>query len=128
MRTVSQPQLNPRTLIEQVLVSILIGAAIFISAVAAFITGYQMRYAGQIYPGVSVAGIDISGLTVDEAGAKITQEIRYPQNGRLLIQGESQNWFATPAEVGLFLDPGASARKAFEIGRDQSLVQNILTV
>jgi vancomycin resistance protein YoaR len=126
MRTVSQPRLHPRTLIEQALISITIGVAIFISAVAVFITGYQMRYAGQIYPGVSVAGIDISGLTLDEAGAKITQEIGYPQYGRLLIQGEGQNWFATPAEVGLFLDPGATARKAYKIGRDQGLVQNIL--
>jgi hypothetical protein len=73
-----------------------------------------------------VGGVDISGLTVNEAGAKITQEMSYPQKGRLLIQSEGKNWFATPAEVGLFLDPGASAQRAFEIGRDQNLIQNII--
>jgi vancomycin resistance protein YoaR len=126
MRTISHPQLRVRTLIEQAFISIMIGAAIFLAAAAAFIAGYQMRYAGLIYPGVMVGGVDISGLSVNEAGAKITQAMNYPQKGRLLIQGEGQNWFATPAEVGLFLDPGASAQRAFEIGRDQNLVQNIL--
>jgi len=126
MRTISHPQIRTQTLIEQAIVAIFIGAVVFVSAVAVFIAGYQMRYAGQIYPGVTVGGIDVSGLSADAAGAKITQELSYPEQGRLLIQWEDRSWFATPAEVGLFLDPGASARQAYAIGRNQNLVENIV--
>jgi vancomycin resistance protein YoaR len=127
MRSIPHPQYRTQTLIEQAIISILIGTLVFISAVAVFIGGYQMRYAGLIYPGVTIDGIDVSGLSPNAAGAKITREISYPENGRLLIQSEGRSWFATPAEVGLFLDPGASAQRAFVIGRSsQSLVQNII--
>jgi vancomycin resistance protein YoaR len=125
MRTIPYPQHRTQTLIEQALIAIFIGAVVFVSAVGVFITGYQMRYAGLIYPGVTIGGIDVSGLSADAAGAKITREINFPQQGRLLVQGEGRSWFATPAEVGLFLDPGATAQRAFEIGRSQNLVGNI---
>jgi hypothetical protein len=126
MRTITHPQLRTQTLIEQALISILIGVVVFVSAVAVFIAGYQMRYAGLIYPGVSIGGIDVSGLSADAAGAKLTGEINYPENGRLLIKSGERSWFATPAELGLFLDPGSSARQAFAIGRSESLVENII--
>jgi vancomycin resistance protein YoaR len=126
MRTLSHPHLRTQTLIEQALISMLIGALVFAAAVAVFIAGYQMRYAGQVYPGVTIGGIDVSGLSADAAGAKITQEIIYPDSGRLLVQGDGRSWLATPAEVGLFLDPGATARQAYAIGRSQNLVENIV--
>jgi hypothetical protein len=50
MRSIPHPQYRTQTLIEQAIISILIGTLVFISAVAVFIGGYQMRYAGLIYP------------------------------------------------------------------------------
>lgn len=126
MRTISRRHDRTQILIEQVIIACFLGAAVFVSAVAVFVAAYQMRYAGLIYPGVSIGGIDVGGLSANAAGAKITQELRILKEGRLVLQGEGRSWTATPAEVGLFLDPDASVQQAYAIGRSGYWAENIV--
>ncbi len=105
MRTMTYPNRQTRSLIEQALISLLLGSAVFAAAVLLFILGYQFRYANRIFPGVSIAGIDVGGLTPNEAAARVTQQLSYPLNGRLLLRSDQNSWMVTPANMGLYLDP-----------------------
>ena len=54
-----------RDLPRQLLAALSGGFALFIGIVLVWTIGYQLAYAGRIFPGVSVAGVDLSGLSPD---------------------------------------------------------------
>ena len=88
-------------------------------AVQAFI------YSGRIYPGVSVGGVDLSGLSQEEAAVLLTQRLDYPQRGRIVFQEGTQVWSATPGELGLFVDVQNSALAAYTVGRGGGLLERL---
>jgi len=121
MRTATYPTHRAPTrsgtsLLEQVLLTLLSGLVFFFLGLVAFVIGFQLVYAGRIFPGISVAGIDVGGLTQTAAATKILQQITYPQNGKILLQ-EKEAHLVTPAQMGLFLDPDTSAHAAYQVGR-----------
>ena len=121
MRTATYPTHRSPTrtassLIEQVLLSLLCGLVFFFFGLAGFVLGFQFWYAARIFPGVSVAGIDVGGLTQSAAAARLLQQITYPQDGKILLQ-EKEPRVVTPAQMGLFLDPDTSALAAYQVGR-----------
>jgi len=93
------------------------GAVIFLMTAAAVLMGYQLSYTGRIYPGVSVAGIDLSGLSSQEAEALIAARVTYPQTGLIALTDKQGIWAKTPGDTGLYLNAPASAQAAYSIGR-----------
>ncbi len=125
MRTMTYPHHNARPLFEQALVSLLLGFLVFLAAGAAYALGYQFQYANRIFPGVSVAGIDVGGLSEQEAAARVTQQLAYPLNGRLLLRSDLNSWMVTPANMGLYLDPESTAKNAMQVGRRGGLFHSL---
>ena len=56
----------------------------------------------------------------------MTGAFTFPQTGRIFLQDGTNGWKATPAELGLFLDPQASVRLAYEAGRGGNLFENFI--
>lgn len=79
--------------------------------------GYRLLYLGHIYPGVSVAGVDVSGLRPDEAAERIASAVTYPSQGQIVLSNGQVMWTFTPQELGLMLDAASSAQAAFRVGR-----------
>jgi vancomycin resistance protein YoaR len=96
------------------------GVVLFIFLLLAALTAFSVSQAGKVYPGVSVAGVNLSGLTPDEAAAKLAGSLTYPQTGRIAFQGE-QVWVAKPADLGLYLDPQMNAWAAYRLGRQGNI-------
>lgn len=95
--------------------------AAFVAAVLLFavIVGqYRARHDGRIYTGVSVMGLDLSGLTPQEAEAALTEALPYPQETAVTLTYADQSWPKTPAELGLSFDEEATIEAAMAIGRD----------
>jgi vancomycin resistance protein YoaR len=127
MRTAAYPSTNTRSILEQALIALLLGFVLFVSLVAAFMIGYQIWFAGRIFPGVTVGGIPVGGMTPAAATGAIQAAITYPQTGQILLQDGQNGWVAKPQELGLFLDPGASAQAAYKTGRQGGLFQRLST-
>mgnify|MGYP001036819514 CR=1 FL=1 len=126
-RTSAYP--SPRyTLWSQILTALVIGTLLAIAGMVVMVFGFQLTYLGRIYPGISVAGVVVGGLTPAEAGEKINAAQTYPQGGRILLQDGQNGWVASPQELGLFIDPGASATDAFEYGRESGFAKNLSAV
>lgn len=101
----------------------LLGIALL--AGSACVAWFQMRYAGRIYPGVSVAGIPIGGLAPSEAEARLEEAYQYPEPlWPTLIYGE-QRWKVAPADLGVRLDAADTAMRAYRLGRDGPLFQDL---
>jgi len=112
--------------LPQILVALLGGVALFILLVLASIIAFDVAHAGQVYPGVSVAGVELSNLSPQEAASRLSESLNYPQTGRIVFKLDEKLWVARPAELGLYLDTQTSAQAAFLLGRQGNPIARIL--
>ena len=122
MTTISYPY-QKVPVIPQVIAALFSGFVLFLALTFAWTLGFQLLYAGRIFPGVSVAGVDISGLSRDEAAVKLQQTLSYPITGKILFRDANADkaWVASPAELGMVFDPSSSAGAAYRVGRSGGL-------
>ena len=81
MATISYKQSSPvdpykrLPIFPQIVAAFVSGFTLFVGLVLAWTLGYQLFYAGRIFPGVSVAGVNLSGLTPSDAAVKLNQAL-----------------------------------------------------
>ncbi len=120
MATISQPY-RRIPIFPQIVAALVSGATLFFIVIIAWTLGYQLVYAGRIFPGVSVAGVDLSGLTPADAALKLNQTLSYPVSGKILFKDREKAWVASPAQLGMVFDPTSSAMSAYRLGRSGGL-------
>lgn len=108
---------NPAGLIEQLMLAVLAGFLIFGLAAALTFFGTRLWYAGRILPGVTVRGIPVGGLSPHAAAIELVMKLNYPLAGKIVLRDGDKMWVAAPGELGLSIDPEASAQAAFRVGR-----------
>jgi vancomycin resistance protein YoaR len=124
MATISQPyQRIP--IFPQIIAALVSGVTLFFIGIITWTLGYQLVYAGRVFPGVSVAGVDLSGLTPSEAALKLNQTLSYPVSGSILFRDGEKAWVASPAELGMVFDPSSSAMSAYRLGRSGGLFESL---
>jgi len=101
-------------------------AAVLTLAVASAISAsiYQSANSGRIYPGVTVYGMDLSGLSAAVAAQQIDAGFYYPRDGRIKFTYGDKSWVATPADLGLGLDLLATINNAYSVGRSKDMLGN----
>ena len=124
MTTVTHPY-QKVPIFPQVIAALISGVVLFFIVIVALTLGYQLLYAGRIFPGVSVAGVDLSGLTPSDAAVKLNQTLSYPLGGKILFRDGEKAWVATPAELGMVFDPSSSAVTAYSLGRSGGLFDSL---
>ena len=120
MATVSQPY-RRIPVIPQIVAALVSGITLFFAIIIGWTLAYQLIYAGRIFPGVSVAGVDVSGLTPSDAAVKLNGALSYPISGKVLFRDGEKAWVASPAELGMVFDPSSSAVTAYDVGRSGGL-------
>ena len=100
-------------LIPALTFAVVLGAAVF--GLVSFENSYQDR----IYPGVVIWNTNLSGMTRQEAEDVLLAAFPYPNEFAFSFRdpGTGQTWVATPAQLGVTLDTGATIDKAFQVGR-----------
>src|SRR5688572_11623600 len=110
------PPLPP--LDRRVVIGLLVGipAVLFLMLVLALVATLLMVYgSGDIVPGVSAAGVELGGKTVEEASVELVNN--WQTAGILLRDGE-RTWHVSPDELGFGIDAAATAENAHDWGRD----------
>ncbi len=100
-----------------ILVLLLIG----VGSLALVARAYDQRYADHIYPGVSVYGVDVGSMAVDEAIAALQAALPDPATLTLTLSDGERTWTRTWADLGIRLDPAATAQLAYQVGREGML-------
>ncbi|MBT3336598.1 MAG: hypothetical protein HN855_12210 [Anaerolineae bacterium] len=121
MTTTSYTPSNNANIAMQVLAALVGGFIIFLAAILVWSLGYQLVYAGRIFPGVSVAGVDLSGMSPADASVTLNQRLAFPYSGQILLRDGERIWAASPAELGMVFDASASAQSAYKLGRSGGL-------
>ncbi|MFL7867603.1 MAG: VanW family protein [Anaerolineales bacterium] len=125
MATVPYPYSQRNSIMLQIMAAFLGGLTLFLGAVLLWTIGYQLMYAGRIFPGVSVAGVDLSGLSPTDAALKLNQTLSYPYTGKIVLRDGGKVWVVTPAQMGMTFDASSSAQAAYRLGRSGGLLASL---
>ena len=120
MATISYPY-KQTPVLPQIVTALVSGVLLFFALIITWTLGYQLLYAGRIFPGVSVAGVDLSGMQPSDAAVKLNETLSYPITGKILFKSGEKAWIASPAELGMVFDPSSSATAAYKLGRSGGL-------
>ncbi len=121
MTTLSYPASRRVPVIAQALTAFLGGLLIFLGLVFFWVIGYQLVYAGRIFPGVTVAGVDLSGMSPDDAALRLSEKLSYPISGKVVFRQGDKAWVVSPVQLGMVFDASQSARTAYDLGRKGGL-------
>ena len=109
-------------ILTKAVATLLAGLLIFLGLVLVWVLVHQLMYTGRVFPGVSVAGVDLSGMSPADGALKLSQRLAYPTSGKVIFRQEDKAWATSPVQLGLVLDASTSARAAYNLGRTGSLV------
>lgn len=104
------------------LVVLLIGAAF------AGLAWIDRKYADRIYPNVAIQGVNLSETTKDEAAQKVQQTFAAFFKQPITITYQGQTWKPSPADLGVKADVQREIDRAYNFGRGNGLVNNVLQV
>jgi vancomycin resistance protein YoaR len=110
----------------QITLMLAISLSLFVGLLLALIIAYDMSYSQHIYPGVSIAGIDLSGLTAEDGAARLSQQITYPTQGLIGFKDGEKNWAAKPGELGVYLNAHDAVAKAMAWGRSGTPTERVV--
>ncbi len=97
--------------------------SLLISAGVVFVALFEMRYQERIYPGVTINGVDVSGLTRAETETLLRGVFGAGKVWWPLLRYNGLAWQPTQQELGAELDIGDSVRRAYVVGRAAGLLQ-----
>ncbi len=105
------------------LVMLVIAAAL---SVVAGVAVYQYVYQDRIFLGARAAGLDLGGLTRQQAADMIRGQVDYFDKTRIKFNYGDKSWEASPAQLGGFLPADALAEQAYQLGRSGDLSARVL--
>ncbi len=123
-RQTSEPIFNPWLIRLPLLVfsgTLLLGL-ILITLVGLF----QLSYRQRIMPGISAYGVDLSGLTQEQAASVVDDRFTYADQTIFTFRYGELFWQATARELGISFDTPATIEQAFSAGRGRGLVFNLV--
>jgi len=97
-------------------------------ALLAIVLALTVPASGQVQrikPGISAAGVDLSGLTVPEAAARLDQQLAPRLQGDMILGAAGVPWKLTMAEAQLKLDSVRTAKRALYAKAGVTTVQHI---
>lgn len=76
-------------------------------------------YAGRVHYGVTVAGFDVGGMTLEEAESALNDRRQLLRQEPICFESDAAGFHdcTNPIELGWFPDNLVTARRAFDVGR-----------
>lgn len=112
--------------IKHIIIPILLGIFIFIMVFSLGFWGYVGAFSGKVYPGVSVAGYNVGGLTNSEAKKTIDKKIAKLESvGVSFTIQDTKSTILSYKELGISFDKESTLKNVFEIGRTKNSLNRL---
>jgi vancomycin resistance protein YoaR len=85
--------------------------------VAVSLLNWEQGYAGAIYPGVTIAGIPVGGLTPEQALQRLAPLNQAALQRVIHVTAGAYHWKTTPQQLGLRLNLESLVQQAYALGR-----------
>ena len=106
--------------------AILAGVLVLGGAGAAWATlDYTNDFAGRLLPGTDIAGVELGGLTFEQAVDEVHAAIRPELDRPITVRWEKRSWTVTPRELGARNDAEQAVAAAIEASRDASFLDRM---
>jgi lipoprotein-anchoring transpeptidase ErfK/SrfK len=86
---------------------------------------YDASSSDRILPGISVAGIDLSGMTRGEAVRVVEADADLRLTDTLAVRAAGVVWTVTPAALGVGADVEGAVDRAFDVADDMSMFSRL---
>lgn len=86
---------------------------------------YDASAADRILPGVSIGGVDVSGMTRDEARRAVQAQAEPHLTDDLAVHAAGAVWTVTPAALGVQADVDGAIDRAYGVAGDMSLFSRL---
>ncbi|HMA35258.1 MAG TPA: VanW family protein [Chloroflexia bacterium] len=83
---------------------------------------YDQQYAGHMFPGVRVLGVDIGGKTPEEARLMLDNRVASLTSQPITLAWNDQQWTPQPQQLGLKVNLDSTIDNAYAVGRNGGLV------
>src|SRR5258708_24552921 len=80
---------------------------VFVAALVAYLAlslGYRVAFAGRVFPGVTVRGIALGGLTRGEVSGLLTSRLQPNVEKPLVVTTEAHHWTLSRTALGAHYD------------------------
>jgi lipoprotein-anchoring transpeptidase ErfK/SrfK len=109
-----------------IILAVLLGIMGLGAAGVAYATyDYSREYEGKFLPGVTVAGIDMTGMTADEALAAVKNEIEPQLDRAITVRFKGRKWTTTPGELGAHGNARAMVDQALAASERASFMDKV---
>jgi vancomycin resistance protein YoaR len=88
---------------------------------------FEATFAGRIFPGVQVWGVDLGGMRPEEAVLALEAHFPYSSQPMVTLRDGERIWSVRPRELGIQLDAAAVAQSAYRLGRSGTTQENLQT-
>ncbi|HEX3247693.1 MAG TPA: VanW family protein, partial [Chloroflexota bacterium] len=101
-------------------------AIVAVLGLIVLLVGYQVAFAGRIFPGVQVMGVDLGGQTPEQAQRSLTEVLDSFDSRPIELRFQELEWQRRGGEFGLKRDVTPLIESAFNLGRDGNLLSQLV--
>lgn len=103
------------------------GSVLLALVLGIFLIAFQMRFADKIVPGVWSQGINLGGMTREEAIRALEAAFTYPDQAVFTFRDGDRFWQMTAGELGVAFDAEATVNQAFAAGHTGDMLNDIFS-
>ena len=104
---------------------IVIAVGALVAACGLTVLVESLVYHNEVHPGVSVHGVDLGGMTKDEATVALTRLV--DSAGPITLKSGNTTWLVTPAAVGTAMDVQGAVAEAMAVSRKSNFFGDVVT-
>lgn len=109
-----------------VVVGVVLASLVLVSAGSLYAASrYDAAAADRILPGVSIAGIDVSGMRRGEAVRTIREVAEETLYDEITVRAAGRSWIVTPASLGMVADVEGAVDHAFATADEMSFFSRL---
>ena len=103
-----------------VVIAAVVGVLLLVGAGAVY--AYDRAHSDEIGEGVRVGGVDVSGLTPEQARAKLRSAVLEPLSRPVVVRARGKRYTLTPERAEVAVDVDGSVQAALERSRDGNML------
>ncbi|MBC7231015.1 MAG: L,D-transpeptidase/peptidoglycan binding protein [Actinobacteria bacterium] len=103
---------------------VVLGCALALMLISSSLLVYaDARHRGEMFPNTVILGVDVTGMTREEAVEAVTEQAVRPLMLPITLQFRGEQWVLDPAELGLELDVESLVQQAYDEGWNRSVFE-----
>ena len=103
----------------------MMGIGLWVMVLMMVFFGYQIAISDRIVPGVMIDGVNVGGLTLEEARAQLASSMDYPKQAIFTFVYQERVWQVSAEELGVRLDLERTVSEAFAVGHQDTPLRNL---